>query len=62
MSTTSNLLLLDDERKAQLDLLNNIDQAGTNFSFDLNVFSSIGILFQRRLIFAMRLWVIYQLG
>jgi hypothetical protein len=31
MSTTSALLLLDDERKAQLDLLNKIDQSGKNF-------------------------------
>ena len=29
MSTTSSLLLLDDERKAQLDLLNRIDEAGS---------------------------------
>ncbi len=28
MSTTSPLLLLDDERKAQLDLLNKIDKSG----------------------------------
>lgn len=32
MSTTSSLLLLDDERKAQLDLLNNIDQSGKNLN------------------------------
>lgn len=31
MSTTSSLLLLDDERKAQLDLLNNIDESGKQF-------------------------------
>jgi hypothetical protein len=31
MSTTSALLLLDDERKAQLDLLNKIDQSGKKF-------------------------------
>jgi hypothetical protein len=30
MSTTSSLLLLDDERKAQLDLLNQIDESGKN--------------------------------
>jgi hypothetical protein len=30
MSTTSSLLLLDDERKAQLDLLNKIDESGEN--------------------------------
>jgi len=30
MSTTSPLLLLDDERKAQLDLLNKIDESGKN--------------------------------
>ena len=28
MSTPSSLLLLDDERKAQLDLLNKIDESG----------------------------------
>jgi hypothetical protein len=30
MSTPSPLLLLDDERKAQLDLLNKIDESGKN--------------------------------
>lgn len=30
MSTTSSLLLLDDERKAHLDLLNQIEQSGKN--------------------------------
>lgn len=32
MSTTNALLLIDDERKAQLDLLNKIDASGTNLS------------------------------
>jgi len=37
MSTTSSLLLLDDERKAQLDLLNKIDESSKNFAIDQNV-------------------------
>lgn len=32
MSTTNTLLLIDDERKAQLDLLNKIDPSGKNDS------------------------------
>jgi len=46
MSAPSPLLLLDDERKAQLDLLNKIDESGKNLFTEIRLYNLTLNIFQ----------------